>query len=75
MSKLKALLLLPVLLAASGCEALYDIQQDRTEDQCNRLVNMGDRDACMARNKTSYEQYERERKGLKLGRSEKTSGQ
>jgi hypothetical protein len=65
------LFLLPLVCALSGCELLYDVQQDRTEDGCKRLLQPDERAACLKRNQTSYDQYERDRVRLTRGHSEK----
>ncbi|WP_317204096.1 hypothetical protein [Janthinobacterium sp.] len=63
------LLIFPVVMANSGCSVVYDINQDRVAEYCNSLNNVDDRNACRQRNRTSYEEYERERKKLLNGAS------
>ena len=52
-----------VLLA--GCELLYDGQVRKALDQCNRLPDWGDRNACVARvNAGSDRSYAQKRDAL-----------
>ncbi|MEJ6006998.1 hypothetical protein WG899_15710 [Paucibacter sp. AS339] len=52
-----------------GCSVLYDIGQDSAKNQCEKLQSMSDRNACMKRNRDSYEDYEKRRQQLKQGES------
>ena len=58
------LLVLSCVLATSGCGILYDENQDRVAQYCDSLLSHEDRSACKQRNRTSYEEYERERQGV-----------
>ncbi|MDC8756981.1 hypothetical protein [Janthinobacterium fluminis] len=58
-------------IANSACSVIYDINQDRVAEYCNSLVDTAQRNACLQRNRTSYEEYERERQKLLGGAASK----
>jgi hypothetical protein len=45
----------------SGCSLPYDIAQDHAMDQCNKMVDFGERQACLKRIKTTLENYDKKR--------------
>ena len=51
-----------VLLA--GCALLYDGRVRQALDQCNRLPDWGDRNACVARVNAAGERYPQQREAL-----------
>ncbi len=71
MKKPIQLLLFFLAIANSGCSVIYDINQDRVAEYCESLLNQADRVACKQRNRTSYEDYEKERKKVKNGPAQK----
>ncbi|WP_409029717.1 hypothetical protein [Janthinobacterium sp. CG_23.3] len=50
---------------------LYDINQDRVGAYCDSLLSETDRYSCKQRNRTSYEDYERDRQKVKNGSVQK----
>jgi hypothetical protein len=68
---IKFLLFFAVAIANSGCSVLYDINQDRVGQYCDSLLNEADRYSCKQRNRTSYEDYERDRQKVKNGTAQK----
>ena len=71
MKKPTKCLLFFAVIANSGCSVLYDINQDRVAQYCNSLLNEADRYSCKQRNRTSYEDYERDRQKVKSGSAQK----
>ncbi len=56
------------LLAATtlgGCAVVYESQQASARKQCEALPNVEEWKACIARNRTTYEQYEKQREGTR----------
>ena len=47
-----------------GCSVAYDLQQDVALDACNKIVDWSQRTECMNRNKTSFEEYEKQRQDV-----------
>lgn len=45
----------------SGCGVLYDIGQDKAIDQCNKMTDFVERQACLKRSKMSLEEYDKQR--------------
>ena len=64
-------LIIPFLLAITGCEVLYDANRDKIGEYCNSLNNFDDRNACRKRNQTSYQEYVQQRDQLKKSKSDK----
>lgn len=71
MKNLIKILLLPIALGNTACSVIYDINQDRVTEYCNSLRNPDERQACRQRNRTSYEDYERDRQKLIKGDTKK----
>ena len=71
MKKPTQLLFCAIAFASSGCSVIYDINQDRVAQYCESLLNQADRAACKQRNRTSYEDYEKERQKVKNGQPQK----
>ncbi|MFZ6722165.1 hypothetical protein [Undibacterium sp. Ji49W] len=68
--------LLPTLilcsqLGLSGCAFVYDVQQDAAQRQCEKLMDWNERKTCLQQNKTTYEQYEKQREDLRTKGTEK----
>lgn len=72
---LKKSLALALLLSSqfglSGCAFVYDVQQDAAQHQCEKLMDWNDRKTCLQQNKTTYEQYEKQREDLRTKGTEK----
>lgn len=54
-----------ILLVAAcqlqACSVLYDIQQDAALDKCKQMIDSYQRNECLKRNNTSFDQYEKQR--------------
>lgn len=72
---LKKILALSIILSfpfsLTACAVVYDIQQDANQRQCEKLQDWNDRKSCLAQNKTSYEQYEKQREDLRTKGTER----
>ena len=44
-----------------GCSVAYDMQQDAAIDACKKIVDWNQRTECLNKNKTSFEEYEKQR--------------
>lgn len=57
-----------MLIAASSflqaCSVAYDLQQDAAIDACKKIVDWNQRTECLNKNKTSFEQYEKQRQDV-----------
>lgn len=51
-------------MALTGCEVVYDSQQQNALNDCDKLLSWNDRSECIKQNKKSYDQYEKQRKDL-----------
>lgn len=71
MKNLIKILVFPLALSNTACSVIYDINQDRVAEYCNSLLNPDERQACRLRNRTSYEDYERDRQKLIRGDAKK----
>lgn len=63
-----------LLLAGSclgGCSVVYDLQQDAALDACEKIVDWNERKACIAKNKMTFDQYEKQRKEILIKKTEK----
>ena len=63
-------LLLIVLAAAAGLPAcssqqLYGVGQEWQKNECNKIIDMPERNRCMGSTKTSYEDYKRQSEAAK----------
>ncbi|MBI1772393.1 MAG: hypothetical protein HYR68_08630 [Burkholderiales bacterium] len=58
-------------LAMTGCAVVYDIGQDSNQHQCEKLQDWNERKTCLQQNKTTYEQYEKQREDLRTKGTEK----
>ncbi len=58
-------------LGLSGCAVVYDMQQDTAQHQCEKLMDWNERKTCLQQNKTTYEQYEKQREDLRTKGTEK----
>lgn len=59
--------LLVLVCAASvlqACSVAYDLQQDAAIDACKKMVDWNQRAECLNKNKTTYEQYEKQRQDV-----------
>ena len=45
-----------------ACSIVYDVQQDTAQEACKKIVDWNQRTECLNKNKTSYEEYEKQRK-------------
>ena len=49
----------------TGCaELAYDVLQSEAQDQCKKLVNLDERNACNKRHDKKYDAYEKDRNKL-----------
>lgn len=55
------LMLAFTLFQLQACSVLYDIQQDIAQDKCAQMIDAYQRNECIKRNNTSFEQYEKQR--------------
>jgi hypothetical protein len=53
-----------ILCSLGGCAVPYDIMQDQAIDACKKIDDWNERNHCLAKNKTSYETYEKQRQEL-----------
>jgi hypothetical protein len=53
-----------ILCTLAGCAVSYDIMQDQAIDACKKIDDRNERNNCLAKNKTSYEEYEKQRQEL-----------
>lgn len=58
-------------IAMTGCAVVYDIGQDSNQRQCEKLQDWNERKTCLQQNKTTYEQYEKQREDLRTKGTEK----
>ncbi|MFZ6768325.1 hypothetical protein ACO0LM_14780 [Undibacterium sp. Di26W] len=58
-------------LGLSGCAFFYDMQQDVAQHQCEKRMDWNERKTCLQQNKTTYEQYEKQREDLRSKGTEK----
>lgn len=58
-------------LGMTGCAVVYDIGQDSNQRQCEKLQDWNERKTCLQQNKTTYEQYEKQREDLRTKGTEK----
>ncbi len=70
--KLTALsFLLVCQFCLSGCEVLYDEQQNANKRQCDKLTDWNERKTCLQQNNTKYEDYEKQREDLRTKGTER----
>ena len=55
----------------SGCAVIYDVQQDAAQRQCEKLTDWNERKTCLQQNKTTFEQYEKQRDDLRTKGTER----
>lgn len=55
------LILIAATSALQACSVAYDLQQDAALDACKKIVDWNQRTECLNKNKTTYEQYEKQR--------------
>lgn len=55
----------------SACSVVYDLQQNAALETCDKIVDWNERSACKAKNKTTFEQYEKQRKDILIKGTEK----
>ncbi|WP_422943864.1 hypothetical protein [Undibacterium sp. TJN19] len=55
----------------TACSVAYDLQQDAAERQCEKIMDWNERKTCLQQNKTTYEQYEKQREDLRTKGTEK----
>ncbi|AZP12249.1 hypothetical protein [Undibacterium parvum] len=53
-----------ILCGLAGCAIPYDIMQEQAIDACKKIDDRNERNNCLAKNKTSYESYEKQRQEL-----------
>lgn len=58
------LLLIGAVSSLQACSLAYDLQQDAAIDACQKIVDWNQRTECLNKNKTSFEQYEKQRQEL-----------
>ncbi len=58
------LLLIGVGSLLQACSVAYDLQQDVAIDACKKIVDWNQRTECLNNNKTSFEQYEKQRQDV-----------
>jgi hypothetical protein len=58
------LMLVTATSALQACSVAYDLQQDAALDACKKIVDWNQRTECLNKNKTTYEQYEKQRQDV-----------
>lgn len=53
-----------ILCSFAGCAISYDIMQEQALDTCKKIVDWNERSSCLAKHKTSYDHYEKQRQEL-----------
>jgi hypothetical protein len=64
-------LFIGVQVGLTACSVVYDIQQDAAQHQCEKIMDWNERKTCLQQNKTTYEQYEKQREDLRTKGTEK----
>ncbi|MFZ6875278.1 hypothetical protein ACO0LF_24695 [Undibacterium sp. Di27W] len=71
----KKTILFSLLIASpfvlTGCSVMYDLGQDANQRQCEKLQDWQERKTCLQQNKTSYDEYEKQREDLRTRGTEK----
>jgi hypothetical protein len=55
------------IVGLSGCSSqqLYGVGQDWQKNECNKIIDMQERNRCMSSTKTSYDDYKRQSEAAK----------
>lgn len=55
------------IVGLSGCSSqqLYGAGQEWKKNECNKIIDMRERNRCVSSTKTSYEDYKRQSEGAK----------
>jgi hypothetical protein len=59
-----------LLVGLSSCSSqqLYGVGQEWKKNECNKIIDMQERNRCMSSTKTSYEEYKRQSEAAKGGK-------
>ncbi len=71
MSKKYLLILVGLTNLLQACSVAYDLQQDAAIDACKKIVDWNQRTECLNKNKTSFEQYEKQRQDVMNKKTDK----
>ena len=64
-------LFIGIQVGLTACSVAYDLQQDAAQRQCEKIMDWNERKTCLQQNKTTYEQYEKQREDLRTKGTEK----